>query len=310
MAFTNEHLAPEGGEALLDLMALVRTASRADAAQRERVASELLTCLLALCQADRGAVLLPEDHSGGLQPGHTTPETGRARNLRALALQQIYEEEAEALLEEGSSPGEPVHSPDGTLWAVYRVSLDEGPGGDVTHRLEQLPGASTSEVRPAKSAWLLMGWREEPGMGDSCDAMLARCSQQLSLVTGPVETILNCLVLTERVEELEREATRAALDGMDLFKTELLGTVSHELRSPLASIKGYATTLLRHEHRLGREERHQFLLAITGASSRLEVIVKRLLEVSQFETDQVTLARSPVDLAAWQPKPSPSSQSA
>ncbi len=297
MAFTNEHLAPQGGEALLDLMALVRTASRVDAAQRERVASELLTCLLALCQADRGAVLLREDHSGGLQSGHTTPETGRERRFRALALQQIYEEEAEALLEEGASPGEPIHSPDGTRWAVYRVSLDEGPGGDVTHRLEQRPGAFTSEVRPATSAWLLMGWREEPGMGDSCDAMLARCSQQLSLVTGPVETILNCLVLTERVEELEREATRAALDGMDLFKAELLGTVSHELRSPLASIKGYATTLLRHEHRLGREERHQFLLAITKASNRLEVIVEHLLEVSQFETDQVALARSPVDLA-------------
>ena len=297
MANKYEHLAPQRGEALLDLMALVRTASRADAAQRERVASELLTCLLALCQADRGAVLLREDHSGALQPGHPNPETGRERRFRALALHQLYEEEAEALLAPSSSPGEPVHSPDGTRWAVYGVSLDEVPGDDVTHRLEKLPGSSTTESGPAKPAWLLMGWREQPNQGDICDAMMARCSQQLSIVTDAVETILNCLLLTERVEELEREATRTALDGMDMFKAELLGTVSHELRSPLASIKGYATTLLRHEHRLGREERHQFLLAITEASSRLEVIIERLLEVSQFETDQVTLARSPVDLA-------------
>jgi signal transduction histidine kinase len=78
---------------------------------------------------------------------------------------------------------------------------------------------------------------------------------------------------------------------------DLLGTVSHELRSPLASIKGYAATLLGHEHRLAREERHQFLLAINEASDRLEIIVARLLEDSQLETGQIMLERSPVDMA-------------
>jgi signal transduction histidine kinase len=83
---------------------------------------------------------------------------------------------------------------------------------------------------------------------------------------------------------------------MELLKAELLGTVSHELRGPLASIKGYAATLLRHERRISREERHQFLLAITEASDRLEVIIQRLLEVSQLETGEVTIDRSPVDM--------------
>ena len=72
--------------------------------------------------------------------------------------------------------------------------------------------------------------------------------------------------------------------------------MSHELRSPLASIKGYAATLLRHERRISREERHQFLLAIAEASDRLEVIIQRLLEVSQLETGEVTVDRSPVDM--------------
>ena len=85
-------------------------------------------------------------------------------------------------------------------------------------------------------------------------------------------------------------------DGIELLKADLLGTVSHELRSPLTSIKGYAATLLRHEHHLAREERHQFLLAINEASDRLEEIVERLLEVSQLETGQIILQRSPVDV--------------
>src|SRR5258708_19905418 len=90
---------------------------------------------------------------------------------------------------------------------------------------------------------------------------------------------------------------RESLREMELLKAELLGTVSHELRSPLASIKGYAATLLRHERRISREERHQFLLAITEASDRLEVIIERLLEMSQLETGEVILQRSFFDPA-------------
>src|SRR5215467_536604 len=100
----------------------------------------------------------------------------------------------------------------------------------------------------------------------------------------------------ERIHELETTRFRDSLREMELLKAELLGTVSHELRSPLASIKGYAATLLRHERRISREERHQFLLAITEASDRLEVIIQRLLEVSQLETSEAAIERSPVDM--------------
>jgi signal transduction histidine kinase len=72
--------------------------------------------------------------------------------------------------------------------------------------------------------------------------------------------------------------------------------VSHELRSPLASIKGYAATLLRHERRISREERHEFLMAISAASDRLERIIDRLLEMSQFEAGTMSIERSPVDV--------------
>ena len=100
------------------------------------------------------------------------------------------------------------------------------------------------------------------------------------------------ILLAERIYELEAAADHKALREMELFKAELLATVSHELRSPLASVKGYAATLLRHERRISREERHEFLLAIKEASDRLEAVIDRLLEISQLETAGITIQRS------------------
>jgi signal transduction histidine kinase len=77
---------------------------------------------------------------------------------------------------------------------------------------------------------------------------------------------------------------------------ELLATVSHEMRSPLAAIKGYAATLLRHERRLAKEERYEFLRAIGEASDRLTVIIDQLFAISQFEAGAVRLERDAVDL--------------
>src|SRR5438067_13332808 len=97
------------------------------------------------------------------------------------------------------------------------------------------------------------------------------------------------------MDRQDKQVNRS-LQEMELLKAELLATVSHELRSPLASVKGYAATLLRHERRISREERHEFLLAITEASDRLAVVIDRLLEISQLDTDAITMKPSTVDL--------------
>ena len=102
--------------------------------------------------------------------------------------------------------------------------------------------------------------------------------------------------MTEHEHLLEVMQQADALREANRLKAELLATVSHELRSPLTSIKGYAATLLRHERRLPREERHAFLLAIVEASDRLEVIIDRLLEMLELTTGTTSINRLPVDM--------------
>ena len=75
---------------------------------------------------------------------------------------------------------------------------------------------------------------------------------------------------------------------MELLKAELLATVSHELRSPLASIKGHAATLLRHERRISREGRHEYLLyqipMITACFTHA-IVLRSQLAVAQRHSD-------------------------
>lgn len=78
---------------------------------------------------------------------------------------------------------------------------------------------------------------------------------------------------------------------------EFLATVSHEFRGPLASIRGYANTLLRHEERLSHEERTEFLQAIVQGSDRLERIISRVLTLAQLEEKSLPLPLTRVDLA-------------
>ncbi len=115
--------------------------------------------------------------------------------------------------------------------------------------------------------------------------------------SGQVNRVVELVKDVTDEERIREEAGRAqALREADRLKAELLGTVSHELRSPLTMIKGYSATLLRHERRLPREERREFLVAINDACDRLSMIIERLLQMSQLETGLVRLDMRTLDL--------------
>src|SRR5258707_11495612 len=54
------------------------------------------------------------------------------------------------------------------------------------------------------------------------------------------------------------EGATMTTQQLERFSPELLSIISHELRGPLAAIKGYAATLRRVEHRLSPAERKEF----------------------------------------------------
>jgi len=69
----------------------------------------------------------------------------------------------------------------------------------------------------------------------------------------------------------------------DRLKSQLLSTVSHELHTPLAAIKGFATTLLDNGDKLEQSEKREFLEEIDAAADRLNGLINHLLDFSRLE---------------------------
>ena len=86
--------------------------------------------------------------------------------------------------------------------------------------------------------------------------------------------------------------------SVEQMKSDFVSTVSHELRSPLTSIYGFAETLLRADIAFGEEDRGTFLRYIASESARLTAIVDRLLSVAQLETGAITVQLAETDVAA------------
>ncbi len=78
---------------------------------------------------------------------------------------------------------------------------------------------------------------------------------------------------------------------------EIISTVSHELRSPLTSVKGYTSLLLHRWDRLRDEQKRMMLEAVHHDADRVTRLVTELLDISRLETGRLVLRRQLVDLA-------------
>lgn len=101
-------------------------------------------------------------------------------------------------------------------------------------------------------------------------------------------------VLVGAVLGLERPDAAGRTDR----SIEIISTVSHELRSPLTSVKGYTSLLLHRWDRLRDDQKLMMLEAVNHDADRVTRLVTELLDISRLETGRLVLRRQLVDLAA------------
>lgn len=100
--------------------------------------------------------------------------------------------------------------------------------------------------------------------------------------------------LGELAEEFNLMAER--LNELDRMKQDFASKVTHELRSPLTSIRGYLDFLLQRDAGALTPKQEEYLLIIKNNALRLGRFVDNLLDVAKIEAHRMELSREPVNL--------------
>jgi signal transduction histidine kinase len=98
--------------------------------------------------------------------------------------------------------------------------------------------------------------------------------------------------MARRIEEQLR-----GLERNDALRRELVANVSHDLRTPLASLRGYLETLLIKGRTLGEAERHGYLEIAVRHARRLGRRIDELFEIATLDAQERPPRCEPVSLA-------------
>ena len=109
----------------------------------------------------------------------------------------------------------------------------------------------------------------------------------------------------EQARERERDLLRAALTeahdralAASRAKSEFLATMSHEMRTPLNAVVGYAELLDLELPGSLNPAQHQYLERIRGASARLLKLITDVLDLAKVDAGRLVLARDRGDVAS------------
>jgi two-component system, OmpR family, sensor histidine kinase KdpD len=95
--------------------------------------------------------------------------------------------------------------------------------------------------------------------------------------------------------ELAKEATHAqALREADEMKTALMASISHDLKTPLASIKAAISSILNKEVRWSEEDIEAFNRTIDSQADRLNRVISDILDLNRIESGALTPEQTPV----------------
>jgi two-component system sensor histidine kinase KdpD len=216
-------------------------------------------------------------------------ETATAVNLddvlttAVTQLKRVFDAEVVILLPEGNSLSRKPHASstlevDDKDYSVAEWTYEHGmPAGCFTDTLPLANALYMPLLTPSRTVGVIGIQTRQP----------ERLSFEQEVL---LETFVNQVALVIERELLDEAAAQSAmLRESERLSTTLLNSISHELRTPIATIKGAASSLLNPPIGANEEARLALTKDVQSAADRLNRLVENLLDMSRLESGRLRL---------------------
>ncbi|HPG89444.1 MAG TPA: DUF4118 domain-containing protein, partial [Hyphomicrobium sp.] len=195
----------------------------------------------------------------------------------------LLEASGELSLAGGWPPEDAISTAD---WAAARWAFGRGePAGHLT---ETMPSAAF-HFRPLTSSAGRIGVLGVAANEDD-DVLPAATASALQSFAD------QAAIAIERTRLVEQATKAATAAESERLRSALLSSVSHDLRTPLASILGSASSLRQFHERLSKKDRTDLLVTIEEEATRLSAFVANLLDMTRLEAGALNIRRDWVDV--------------
>ncbi|WP_018390753.1 sensor histidine kinase KdpD [Ancylobacter sp. FA202] len=158
-------------------------------------------------------------------------------------------------------------------------------------------GAGTGTLPRAPWLFLPLGGGERGGrigvVGIEHDGTAPLDTESAGLLGTLAEQTAAALLRTLLSAEVTRVRTAAETERV---RNILLASISHDFRTPLASILGAATSLLDYGPGIPEEARHDLLVQMREEAENLDLMVRNLLSMTRLEAGALDMRRDWVDV--------------
>ena len=116
------------------------------------------------------------------------------------------------------------------------------------------------------------------------------------LLFSIVAMAILAILLNRYARRMDERISREQADKENQLRRELTQNIAHELKTPVASIKGYAETILEHPE-IDAETRHQFVQRTHSQATRLTSLLEDLSTLNRMDYAAGMIAFEPVNVA-------------
>jgi signal transduction histidine kinase len=186
------------------------------------------------------------------------------------------------------------------------IVLDEVAGhGDVVSRLRQRNVAAVVRLRTTHGelGYMVLGFKESGEIYTHEDKRLLSTaadeiaiSMQNALHFEEIQNFNKTLQARINKATTELSRTNDKLKQLDETKDEFISMASHQLRTPLTSVKGYLSMVLEGDVGPINDQQRQMLTQSYNSSQRMVYLISDLLNLSRLNTGKFVIETASVDL--------------